>query len=383
MVAGKFGMKGDFYRDLFESTRCGILTVDEAGRVTDVNQLGRSILNLSVAMPGKVPCRELLRDFPSLCRILLDSLRMENPPSRIELELRVPGRPKQVIGGTVSHIRGADGSRKGVALFFKDLTDLEGKEEQERLKERLAAIGQMAAALAHEIRNPLGNIGSTASLLKRKTSGDDSGIIKLDSIIQEVGRLNQTVTQCLDYAKPVYLSRRPVDLVDLLRSSLQDVQSMWPGSRVRIVENLAGKARAVVGDRVQMGQVFRNLFANAFDAMEGEGTLEISSGLEGREGRRSAERDKTGTPPTPAYVVIRVRDTGPGISPEVRERLFFPFFTTKPRGSGMGLAVARKIVESHQGIIDVESEPGQGTTFILKFPFRPPEETDFERSPKG
>jgi len=372
-------MKGNFYRDLFESTRCGILTIDEAGRVTDVNHLGRSILNLSEAVPGKVPCRELLRDFPSICRILMDSLRMENPPSRIELELKVPGRPKQVIGGTVSHIRGADGRRKGAALFFKDLTDLEGKEEQERLKERLAAIGQMAAALAHEIRNPLGNIGSTASLLKRKTTGNDSGIIKLDSIIQEVGRLNQTVTQCLDYAKPVYISRRPVDLGGLLRQSLQDVQTMWPRSRVRVAEKLDEKARTVVGDRVQLGQVFRNIIANAFDAMEGEGVLEISSSLEGPEGRGSAPREEPGTPPSPTHVVIRVHDTGPGISPEVREKLFFPFFTTKPGGSGMGLAVARKIVESHQGIIDVESEPGQGTTFILKFPFRPPEETELER----
>lgn len=375
-------MKGDFYRDLFESTRCGILTIDEAGRVTDINQLGRSILNLSDAEPGKIPCRELLRDLPSLCRILMDSLRMENPPSRIELELKVPGRPKQVIGGTVSHIRGADGRRKGAALFFKDLTDLEGKEEQERLKERLAAIGQMAAALAHEIRNPLGNIGSTASLLKRKTTGNDSGIIKLDSIIQEVGRLNQTVTQCLDYAKPVYISRRPVDLGGLLRQSLQDVQTMWPRSRVRVAEKMDEKARTVVGDRVQLGQVFRNIIANAFDAMEGEGALEISSSLEGPGGRGSAEREETDTPPSPTHVVIRVHDTGPGISPEVREKLFFPFFTTKPGGSGMGLAVARKIVESHQGIIDVESEPGQGTTFVLKLPFRPPEETEFERSQK-
>jgi signal transduction histidine kinase len=363
-------MSQDFYKDLFESTRCGILTIDEGGRVSKVNQLARSILSLPEELPDLAPCQELLRDHPALCRILLDSLRMENPPSRIELDLKVRGRPKQVIGGTVSHIRGEDGRRSGAALFFKDLTDLEGKEEQERLKERLAAIGQMAAGLAHEIRNPLGNIGSTASLLKRKLSGNDSGVIKLDSIIQEVGRLNHTVTQCLDYAKPVHIHPQSVNLALLLRQSLQDVQTMWPENRVRVVENFDGRVGSVTGDGNQLRQVLQNLISNAFDAMEGEGVLEIATGIE------FSDRPEGGPMPEPlalpesADLVIRVRDTGPGISPEARERLFFPFFTSKPGGSGMGLAVARKIVESHKGILDVESEPGRGATFILKLPYR-------------
>ena len=368
-------MQEDFYKNLFESTRCGILTLDQEGRVTTVNHLARSILDLPDTLAEKTPCQELLRDHPSLCRTLLDSLRMETPPSRFELDLKVPGRPKQVIGGSISHIRTANGTRSGVAFIFKDLTELEGKEEQDRLKERLAAIGQMAAGLAHEIRNPLGNIGTTASLLKRKMNGNESGIHKLESIIQEVGRLNQTVTQCLDYAKPVHVSQRPVDLLDLIRQALRDVQTMWPRNRVQVLEKLDERVRAVVGDRVQLGQVFRNLIANAFDAMEGKGVLEISSSFDAPEGHQGTQATALDEDPFPAQAVIRFRDTGPGIPPEVRERLFFPFFTTKPGGSGMGLAVARKIVESHQGIIDVESEPGQGATFTLKLPYRPSSET--------
>jgi signal transduction histidine kinase len=360
----------DFYKDLFESTRCGILAIDEAGQVTKINQLARSILSLPEPVPEAVPCQELLHDHPALCRILLDSLRMENPPSRIELDLKAPGRPKQVLGGTVSHIRDADGRRSGAALFFKDLTELEGKEEQERLKVRLAALGQMAAGLAHEIRNPLGNIGSTASLLKRKLSGNDSGVFKLDRIIQEVGRLNHTVTQCLDYAKPVHINRQSVDLIRLLRQSLQDVQTIWPGNAVRVVERFDERAGHVTADATQLRQVFQNLFSNAFEAMEGKGVLEITTGIEDQEGKEWRRADPVERTGARADMVIRVRDSGPGIPPEVRERLFFPFFTSKPGGSGMGLAVARKIMESHQGIIDVESEPGRGAIFILRLPYR-------------
>jgi two-component system, NtrC family, sensor histidine kinase AtoS len=366
---GKAGMPGDFYKDVFESTRCGILTIDESGMVTKINPLARSILHLDADPPGSVHCRDLLRDHPALCRILLDSLRMENPPSRFEMELKVPGRSKQILGGTVSHIRNDDGRRRGAALFFKDLTDLEGKEEQERLKERLAALGQMAAGLAHEIRNPLGNIGSTASLLKRKLNANDSGIIKLDSIIQEVGRLNHTVTQCLDYAKPVHISRQPVDLVRIARQAVQDVRTMRPRERVQVFERFGEQRTLVTGDGAQLRQVLQNLISNAFDAMEGEGTLELSSRLEAPDDSAAGGGRKP-VSFSSGYLVIRVRDSGPGIPPQIRERLFFPFFTTKPGGAGMGLAVARKIVETHQGILDVESEPGKGATFILKMPLR-------------
>src|SRR4029434_8764073 len=151
-----------------------------------------------------------------------------NPPSRFELDLKTPSRIKLVIGGSISHVRGASGAREGAALFFKDLTTIEQGEEQERLKDRLAALGHMAAGLAHEIRNPLGNIGTTASLLKRKLSGNDSGIVALDNIVQEGRRLNHTVNQCLEYAKPVHLRPHRVALPPLVSEALQEVRAKWP-----------------------------------------------------------------------------------------------------------------------------------------------------------
>ena len=365
-------MRANYFRDLFESTRCGILTLDESGRVITANELARQILNLPETSPSKVHCQELLRDHPSICRLLLDALRMENPPSRIELELQAPGRPRRVIGGSVSHIRDSEGRREGVALFFKDLTHLERGDEQGRLKERLAAIGEMAAGLAHEIRNPLGNIGSTATLLKRKLSGNDSGILALNNIVQEVQRLNHTVTQCLEYAKPVNLKRGTVDLALLVGEAFQEVRAHLPRNRVQVKEDYDERIRELKADRIQLRQVFHNLIANAFDAMEGQGLLEISSSLETAEPSSAAGGSGALNGEAPKLAVVRIRDSGRGITPEVRERLFFPFFTTKPGGSGIGLAVAKKILDSHRGVIDVESEPGRGATFTVKLPYPEP-----------
>ena len=361
-------MNARFFKSLFESTRCGILTIDQQGRVTTVNQLARGILNLGDAPTDGKPLHLLLQDHPSLCRILLGSLDMENPPSRIELDLWFPGRRKCVIGGTVSHIRGEDGSRSGVALFFKDLTHIEEHEEQDRLRDRLAAIGEMAAGLAHEIRNPLGNIGTTASLLKRKLDGNDSGILALNNIVQEVRRLNQTVTQCLEYAKPLHLRPRPVRLPVLIREALHEVRVGRPGSRVHVEEQFQEENLEVLADGSQLRQVFHNLLANAFDAMGGAGTLEISAEVESSDRTQADDSGGAGARPE-RFAVVRIKDSGRGITPEVRERIFFPFFTTKPGGSGIGLAVAKKIIDSHRGVIDVESQPGCGATFSVKLPY--------------
>ena len=355
-------MQSEFYRDLFESTRCGILTIDEAGRVTTLNRFAREILDLPDPAPDSLDCSEFLRDYPPLSRILTDSLRMENPPSRIEVELKGTGVRRRVIGGTISHIKNGDGTRGGAVLFFKDLTQIEEGEEQERLKERLAALGEMAAGLAHEIRNPLGNIGTTASLLKRKLSGNDSGILALDNIVREVRRLNQTVTQCLEYAKPVNVKAGPVRIPLLVAEALQEVRAKWPGHRVTVEQFHDERLSDLRADGIQLRQVLHNLLANAFDAMDGRGSLEITSHRESAEG---GGRDAA----APDIAVIRVRDSGRGISAEVRERLFYPFFTTKPGGSGIGLAVAKKIVESHRGVIDVESEPGRGAAFTVRIPY--------------
>jgi signal transduction histidine kinase len=293
---------------------------------------------------------------------------MENPPSRIEIDLKAPGMAKRIIGATVSHVRRENGKRDGAVLFFKDLTHLEQGEERDRLKERLAAIGEMAAGLAHEIRNPLVNIGTTATLLKRKLVGNDSGILALNNIVQEVRRLNRTVTQCLEYAKPVHLKVRAVDLPPLFKEVIAEVQARWPKGEVRVRQSFEAGAREVMADGTQLRQVFHNLVANAFDAMEGSGTLEVDAYQEASDRGGTAGTSGSSDGDTSRFVVVRIKDNGRGITPEVKERLFFPFFTTKPGGSGIGLAVAKKIMDSHRGVIDVESDAGSGATFFVKIP---------------
>jgi len=360
-------MPPPLFRQLLESTGWGVLILDRQGHLTFLNPAARALLDLDPSAPHAGPCERVLRNHPALVELILDALEADTPPDRVEIELFRPPAGRQAIDASVCHMLDPKGARRGTAIIFKDVIRLERDEERERLKDRLAALGEMAAGLAHEIRNPLGNIGSTAMVLKRKLRGDDSGIVALNNIISEVRRLNTTVTHCLEYAKPVHLKLRRVEIPPLVGDALQDVVAMWPHHQISVVQKHEEFAGDLQADPMQMRQVFRNLIANAFDAMAGKGTLQIRSGLGAIEPYSGATAVKE-APAASRAVVIRFSDTGRGISPEVRDLLFLPFFTTKPGGSGIGLAVAKKIVETHRGILAVESEPGLGATFLVQLP---------------
>src|SRR5437867_3462691 len=228
-------MRSEMFQELFESTQWGILVVDHSGRLTALNTAAKTLLELDSGFPLQGPCEEVLSRHPLLVHLLKDALKAHDPPGQFEIALQDAQIRKRVIGGWVCPIRDQEEIGRGIAIVFWDATRLEHDEERERLMERLAALGEMAAGLAHEIRNPLGNIGSTAMVLKRKLRGDDSGIFALNNIISEVKRLNTTVTHCLEYAKPVHLKLRKVEIPPLVKDALQDVVAMWPHHEVSVV----------------------------------------------------------------------------------------------------------------------------------------------------
>src|SRR5258705_8944933 len=166
--SSRFSPPGDlFYRQLFASLRCGCISIDREGRITSINALARKILELKDPDLG-MSCSEALKDHPKLASIFMESFRMKNQPNRAEMDLRLRDGRKRTIGFSMPLIRDDAGQVLGAALLFRDLTQIEHRQEQEQLKERLAALGQMAAGMAHEIRNPLGGIEVTASLLRRR-----------------------------------------------------------------------------------------------------------------------------------------------------------------------------------------------------------------------
>ena len=250
---------------------------------------------------------------------------------------------------------------------------LQNSKVYERMKERdrLAALGEMAAGLAHEIRNPLGAIKGAAQFLNppAPTGGEEELPATapaesrefLDIIVEEANRLNKVVSQFLDYARPFRGDMQLLDLNDVIRRSAQLIQA---DAKVEIQVALDESSPRVRADAEQLRQVFLNLAINAVEAMPEGGKLTISTGVR-RIGRRGIPE---------RFAEIRFRDTGPGIPPAVVKNLFIPFFTTKEKGTGLGLPISQRIIENHGGRIEVRSRLGLGSTFVVVLPWAEPEE---------
>jgi signal transduction histidine kinase len=238
---------------------------------------------------------------------------------------------------------------------------LQNSQVYERMKERdrLAALGQMAAGLAHEIRNPLGSIKGAAQLLQPAAAQTgDSTKEFLDIIVEEVNRLNKIVSQFLDYARPYRGEQRPLEVNEVVRKTLQLLVKEQGGGEIEIVTNFADGLPPVRADAEQLLQVFLNLSLNALQAMPQGGRLLISTSL-----RRATRRGAAA-----AFLEVRFRDTGVGIPPGDQRNLFIPFFTTKDKGTGLGLPISQRIIENHGGTIEVRSQPTEGATFTVLLP---------------
>jgi PAS domain S-box-containing protein len=368
-----------FYRHLFLSLRCGSLTIDREGRITSINDLARKILELQDPELVGLPCSDALKEHPKLAGIFIESFRMKNQPNRAEMEIRLRDERKRTIGFSMSLIRDDRSQVCGAALLFRDLTQIEHHEEQEQLKERLAVLGQMAAGMAHEIRNPLGGIEVTASLLRRRLVARPEDVALLDKIISEVKRLNRTVSESLEYVRPLHLEWKWATLEGVIQEAIRRASAALEGKSIDVELALAREMPPLRMDPDQLLDALANLVRNAFEAIPSSGRVRVETRREalpsplrlGRETKNAPSPD----PSFESYAVIRISDNGKGIPEEMRDRLFYPFFTTKQSGSGVGLPLARKIIEGHQGIIDFESEVGRGTTFMVKLPMVDPPET--------
>jgi two-component system sensor histidine kinase HydH len=239
---------------------------------------------------------------------------------------------------------------------------LQNSQVYERMKERdrLAALGQMAAGLAHEIRNPLGSIKGAAQYLQPIGEQLSDGATKefLDIIVEEVNRLNRIVSQFLDYARPYRGDQKPLDVNDVVKKTLHLIEKEEGATRVEINTNLVEGLPPVRADAEQLRQVFLNLAINAVQAMPQGGRLQVSTSL-----RRSTRRGAAA-----AFLEVRFRDTGAGIPPGDMSNLFIPFFTTKEKGTGLGLPISHRIIENHGGTIEVRSQPGAGASFTVLLP---------------
>ena len=348
-----------FFRDLVWSLRNGVLAVMRDGTVTVMNDVAYQILGLK-REPSDIgkPFKEVLRDQQDICRIVSAAFELSHLPNRAELRLKNTGK---VIGYTLSQVRDKDGEVTGATLFFKDLTRVEQLEERERLRDRLAALGEMAAAIAHEVKNPLAGIEVMAGLLKRQLADSPDAQSILGDIIKEAKMANAIVLEVLDFVRPIRLQVEKISVTDAIRDSVSAAESHATRGNVSVDVRCQDHLPAIQGDPHQLRQIFTNLLTNAFEALGGTGTVAIVATGYNEDGPAGGEAQGP-------MVQIEVTDNGPGMPADVLDKIFSPFFTTKPQGSGLGLAIVRKIVDAHDGRIDVGVLETGGTRFRVTLP---------------
>jgi two-component system, NtrC family, sensor histidine kinase HydH len=238
----------------------------------------------------------------------------------------------------------------GTLLMMQDLSQVKKLEEDLRRSERLAVLGKMAAGVAHELRNPLSSIKGLALVLQSKFSGENQDRETANILVQEVERLNRSISELLDYARPQKLQKDEVDLHVLLHKAVSLLNIDAEAAGVEMVTDFPEILPRIYADEDKLNQVFLNLFLNSIQAMDDGGTLSVV------------------TSKTVDTIKITITDTGCGIASENLGRVFDPYFTTKPEGTGLGMAMSAKIVEEHGGTITFESSEGQGTSVVVEIP---------------
>ena len=352
-----------FFRDMVASMRNGVLAVTREGVIAVMNDEAYRIFGMSPS-PDDIgrPYADVLRVHPDIVRVIAGAFELNHLPNRVELRLKSTGK---VIGYTLSLIRDEAGEISGAALFFKDLTRVEQLEERERLRDRLAALGEMAAAMAHELKNPLAGIEVMAGLLRRKVSESPDAQSIIADIINEAKMANSTVVEMLDYVRPVRLERGRTAIAPVLHTAVSMAESKAKRGEVGVKLAVPEDLPLIQGDEHQLCQVFTNLVINAFEALGGTGQVRISAWAGTMEEDHVHRSEGPGNLPT---LIVEIADDGPGIPAELKDRVFNAFFTTKAQGSGLGLAIVRKIIDAHDGRIDVASTAGEGTRFTVTLP---------------
>lgn len=332
--------------EIVASLTAGLLVVDGQGAVKILNPAGRRLLEHG---DGDLPAhyRDLLVRSQPLAQAIDECCATGEPVLRRTVQVEHPARTLYV-GVTVSPLAGVTG--RGAICLFSDLTAIVELEEQLRLKEALAQLGELTAGLAHEFRNGLATIHGYARLIDPKALPGQYGAY-VEGLRQETDALGQVVTRFLNFARPEQVVLAPVDLEAIVRRACDEVAHELAGARI----DVSGTFGTIEGDEILLRQAFSNLVRNAVEACT---AVKIPPDVR----VTGTMRGENGT------CRVTVEDNGPGIDPAVRHRLFRPFVSTRTNGTGLGLAIVQKIVVTHNGRIAVASSPSGGAVFHLTFP---------------
>lgn len=350
-----------FNANVAQCMSTGLLTTDEGGRITSFNRAAEEITGCQWEEVRGIPYIEIIPS-KKLEEILHNSEDIL-PIYRFESAMQRKDGANITLGINVSRLKDESGNTIGIIGIFQDLTKIKEMEMEVKKREKMAMIGELAAGMAHEIRNPLASLSGSMQILKQELSLNDEHGRLMNIALREMDRLNKTITDFLFYAKPAPLEKRVMNLNDLLIDTVNLLRNseVLRSSNISIQTEFHDEILSTPVDPHQITQVFWNLSLNAIQSMSKEGLLTISS-------RKSSMMKFNGESKKGEWTEIIFRDTGEGIDERIIDKIFVPFFTTKENGSGMGLSIVHRIIEEHEGRIYVKSTPGKGTQFTLYIP---------------
>ncbi len=336
---------------VIDSLPSGLLTTDTSQRVVTFNHAAETICGLSFQLAAHRHLVDVLQMPPRVVEELNDGLR-KGAARRLEFRHRRPDGKEIDIGLTATHLE-SPGGRVGYLITFQDLTDIKRLERDVRMQQRLAAVGEMAAGIAHEIRNPLASMSGSIQILRQELPLSAEQEQLMDIVLRESERLNNTIRSFLAYARPQKFAVTRFDVRRVLQDTALLLRNSAEVSDAHTVElDVKGEPLWYEADEGQIKQIVWNLATNGVRAMPSGGRLRLAAGYD------DASRS----------VVIKVQDEGIGIPAEEIEGLFQPFHGSFAKGSGLGLAIVHRIVTGYQGEIQVSSRRGAGTLVSVRLP---------------
>ncbi len=338
------------FRDiLIASLPVGLIATDNKGKIILYNRSSQEFTGVTEEKAINANT-SVFESIPEICEAFQDSTILPVKAYAREVQVESSTGARHILQLNRLSIIDREQKFAGTLLLMQDLSQVKNLEEELRRSEQLAALGKMAAGVAHELRNPLSSIKGLALVLRSRFRDENGDRETATILVQEVERLNRSISELLDYARPQQLQKKSVDLHNLLHKAVSLIRMDAETAGIELTTFFQENLPMVDADEDKLNQVLLNLLLNGIQAMEKGGRLDIRVGATNRK------------------VEIVVTDSGCGIAKKDLGRVFDPYFTTKPEGTGLGMAMSAKIIEEHGGKIHLQSKPGQGTSVIIEIP---------------
>lgn len=345
-----------FNQYILKSISNGVIICDMEGKILRFNSAACRILGFVSKDVREKKYQDIFSKNTLLFKLLEEILKEEKAHSGMEIEFVREDGENKWLGVSSSFIQDDKGDKLGAVLFFTDLSDFKRLQKEMAFREKMASLGEMSAGLAHELRNSMSTIWGFGKLLKKSLESNHPMTDVIEMIIKESHLMEEMLQRFLAFAKPIQLVPKQVDLKDILQESLGAVKENLKGVKVKL--EVKEEVPGISGDPLLLKQCFQNLFQNSIDAMPqgGELFINIKKSIESKE-------DKD-------FLVVEIPDTGEGIPQDELEKIFLPFHSSRENGAGLGLSLVKKIIDLHQGKIEVESKPVSGTIFRIFLPLK-------------